>query len=203
MNIKSLIKYLFVFLFGILITYAFLNTKGKYKKEASHTIAYGIKRLNKLVVAEQQFSNFYTHTSKNIFMLYENWFTESSIILKVDLKAQATYDLSKMKVEIDSINQIIKINEIPKLKIETFPDIEFIGLEQSSFNKFTKEDLNQIKKNATKNIIKKIDKKKLEAEAREQLIENLEEIYLLAKIYGWEIEDKTPYKNELLEKIKF
>ena len=188
---------------GILLTYAVVNwTKKDSKIEASHTIAYGIERLNKMVVAEQNFANFFSHKSKTSFMGDIISF-DKNLLLKVDIKAQASYDLKKMEVEIDSVNEIIYIRSIPELKVELFPDVEFFDMNQSMLNQFSKDDLNAVKKKAILEVEKTIDQSGLKQKAHEQLIQNLEDIYLLAKIYGWTVKDATPYAKELENKVKF
>ncbi|MGI9525954.1 MAG: DUF4230 domain-containing protein [Weeksellaceae bacterium] len=195
------IKYLLVFIAGIFLAYTVIQlTQKDNKTEASHTIAYGIKRLNKMVVAEQQYANFYSHKSQVQYLGNLISF-DKNLLLKVEVKAQASYDLSQMKVEVDSVNQVIHIRSIPPLKIETYPDVEFFEMKQSSLNQFSKDDLNQIKKRAVKEVMKTINTSDLREEAREQLIMNLEEIYLLAKIYGWKVEDDTPYASDLESRI--
>lgn len=200
---KKTISYFSLFLAGAIFTYFVIQwTNKKDKTEASHTIAYGIKRLNKMVVAEQNYANFYSHKSTNSY-LNDFLSFDKNLLLKVDVKAQASYDLGKMDVEIDSINQVIKIRKIPELKIETFPDVEFFEINQSVLNQFSKDDLNGIKQRAQKEVTKTINTNELENKAHLQLLENLEEIYLLAKIYGWRIEDKTEFADTLKESIKF
>lgn len=198
---KKYLKYLLVFLAGIFITWMALRfTQKNTKTEASHTIAYGIERLNKLVVAEQNYANFYSHKSKNSFFGDALSF-DKNLLLKVDIRTQASYDLSKMEVEIDSVNEVIHIKSIPELKIETFPDVEFFEMNQSMLNQFSKEDLNGIKQRAIAEVGKTIDQSDLRRQAHEQLMINLEEIYLLARIYNWEIQDDTPYSRELQQRI--
>lgn len=187
----------------MLLTYFVVNwTKKGNNAEASHTIAYGIERLNKLVVAEQNYANFFSHKSKTSY-LGDLFSFDKNLLLKVDIKAQASYDLKKMEVEIDSTNEIIYIRSIPPLKIEMFPDVEFFEMNQSRLNQFSKDDINAIKNKAVQEVEKTIDQSSLKQEAHEQLILNLEDIYLLAKIYGWKIEDSTPFAKELEEKIRF
>ena len=192
-----------MFIAGIAVSFIVFQIASKDNKTtASHTIAYGIQRLNKLVVAEQNYSNITTSHSRNSFMDLDFVGTKSKIILKVDIRAQASYDLSKMQVEIDSVNEIIHIKRIPELQIDTFPDVEFLDIDQGIFNQFTEEDINAIKSRAIKNVQKIMDTTDLRQQAHEQLLQNLEEIYLLAHIYGWKIQDDTPYATSLEKRIK-
>lgn len=186
-----------------MIAYAVFNwTQKDTTTNASHTIAYGIERLNKMVVAEQQYSNLFSHKNKTSYM-GDLFSFDKNLMLKVDIKAQASYDLKQMKVEIDSVNEIIYIKSIPPLKIETFPDVEFFEMNQSMLNQFSKDEINDIKKKAIVEVQKRMDQSDLKEEAHEQLIENLEDIYLLAKIYGWKVVDDTPYAQELERNVRF
>lgn len=177
------------------------SSKEESKTEASHTIAYGIQRLNKLVVAEQHYANFFSHRSSNSFLRDLISF-DKNLLLKVGIKAQASYDLSQIKIEMDSVNKKIYIHSVPPLKIETFPDVEFFEMNQSRLNQFTKDDLNAIKQRAIEEVEKTMDQSDLKQQAHNQLILNLEDIYLLAKIYNWQIVDSTPYAKELEERIR-
>lgn len=197
------IKYLIIFALGIGLTFLVMrNYKQQNATEASSTIAYGIQRLNKMVVAEQNYANFYSHKSSNSYLGNLVSF-DKNLLLKVDLRVQASYDLSAIKIKIDSANQKIIINEIPDLKLETFPNVDFFEMKQSKLNQFSKDELNAIKKRAVLAVEKEIDYSELKKQAEEQLFENLEDIYLLAKIYGWEVENNTKFSKPLENRIKF
>lgn len=164
----------------------------------SHVIAYEIQKLNKLIVAEQTFSDVYSHKSSRSLPGLSDYFSfDKKVIFLVNAKVQATYDLKQLEVEVDSIDKIIKINKVPPVEIQIYPDVKFYDLEQSRFNSFEKDELNAIKERAVQHIEKTIDKPKLEREAHTQLIENLGEIYRVAKVYNWKIEDNTPFAKEL------
>ena len=122
---------------------------------------------------------------------------DKKVTLLVKAKAQATYDLKKMDIELDSVNKKIIIKSIPPVEIQVYPDVSFYDMDQSVFNKFSKDDLNGIKKRAVEHVEKTVDQTKLKQEAHQQLIQNLGDLYFLAKTYGWKIEDKTSYANEL------
>ena len=192
--------YLFIgLLLGGLIVYV-INRQFETRSTTneSHVISYEIKKLNKMIVAEQAFSDVYTHKNSRFFPGLENYFSfDKKVLLLVNAKVQATYDMTKLEIEVDSVKQIIYIKKIPDLEIKTYPDIQFYDLEQSRFNAFSKDELNTVKDQAVKHIEKSIDKANLEKEAHEQLIQNLGDLYLLAKAYNWKIVDKTPYAKEL------
>lgn len=186
-------------LLGILLTYFVMKQMQlRESTNESHVIAYEIKKLNKMIVAEQMFSDVYSHKNSLYVPGLQDYFSfDKKILFLVNAKVQAVYDLKKLEVEVDSANQIIYINRVPELEIQTYPDVRFYDMEQSTFNTFNKDELNKIKDRAIAHIEKSIDKEKLKNEAHVQLIENLGELYLLAKAYGWKIVDQTPYAKEL------
>lgn len=191
-------------LFGALLTYFIMKQfQTNSSTNESHVIAYEIQKLNKLIVAEQTFSDVYSHKSSRSVPLLEDYFSfDKKVILLVNAKVQATYDLKKLEIEVDSVDKVIHINKVPPVELEIYPDVQFYDLEQSRFNSFQKDELNAIKDRAVQHIEKTIDKQKLEREAHVQLIENLGEIYRVAKVYNWKIEDNTPYAKELEVKYK-
>jgi len=186
-------------LFGVLLTYFLMK---QFQKESSvnesHVIAYEIQKLNKLIVAEQAFSDVYSHKNSRYIPGLANYFSfDKKVLLLVNAKVQATYDLNQLKVEIDSVDKIIRIQEVPPLEIAVYPDVKFYDLEQSTFNTFQKDELNAIQKRAVQHIEKTIDRPQLQKQAHAQLIENLGQIYQIAHLYSWKVEDHTPFADEL------
>jgi len=65
-NLKKIILVVVAFIFGVMITYFIMDKfKSESYTEQSHVIAYQIERMNKMIVAEQTYSDLYNHTSKN------------------------------------------------------------------------------------------------------------------------------------------
>lgn len=203
MNIKKYIYLITGLIVGILLTYFLMKQfQTNSSTNESHVIAYEIKKLNKMIVAEQTYSDVYSHKNSRYIPGLQDFFSfDKRVLLLVNAKVQATYDLSKLEIEIDSTDKKIIIQKVPNLEIQTYPDVKFYDLEQSSLNSFGKDELNKIQENAIQHIEKSIEKEKLEKEAHAQLIENLGNLYLLGKAYGWEVVDKTPYAKEL--ELKF
>lgn len=172
--------------------------ESKNGSEDAKVIAYQIQKMNKMVVAEQTLSEIYTHSSKKSLPgLGSIYSADKKVTLLINAKVQASYDLSKMEVELDSVNKKILIQSIPPVDLKVYPDVNFFDMDQSIFNKFDKDDLNGIKARGVAEVEKKIDKEKIKKEAHQQLIQNLKDIYQIAKIYGWEVEDQTIYASEL------
>lgn len=191
-------------LLGFVLTFLLMRQIQENRiSDHSHVIAYEIKRMNKMVVAEQNFSEIYSHKNSRSLPFIRDYFSfDKSVLLIVNAKVQATYDLNQLDIEIDDNNNKIIINSIPDLELQVYPDVQFYDVEQSRFNTFKKDELNQVKQNAIKEIEKKIDRNKLEQEAKEQLLQNLLDLYLLAKSYDWGIEDRTEFAEELEEMFR-
>ncbi len=199
-------KFLYIaggILFGALLTYFIMKQfQASSSTNESHVIAYEIQKLNKMIVAEQMFSDVYSHKNSVYVPGLKDYFSfDKKVLFLVNAKVQATYDLKKLEIKVDEENKTIFIQKVPELELEVFPDVSIYDMDQSRFNTFQKDELNEIKKRAVEHIEKTIDRKKLEEEAHKQLIENLGDLYQLAKAYDWEIVDKTPYAKEL--KLKF
>jgi len=180
---------------GILLTLLYLERqKNEDIHIQSNTIMQNIKQMNKMVVTEAYFDEVYSYndTDKYLFDLLE---FDKNVILLVKAKAQISYDLSKMKVELDTVNKIIKIKELPQEQVEIFPSIQYYDLQQSTWNQFTKDDLNEVNRKAIEQIKEHIDLTELRLKAKKQLLQNLQNLYILSKIYGWKIEDNHYMQN--------
>lgn len=196
---KNIAITLIAFIFGIAVAFMGIKSCNKEQKsEDSRVIAYQITKMNKMIVAEQSLSEIYNHTSKKSLPgLGSIYSADKKVTLLVNAKVQATYDLAKMDIQLDSVNKKILIKSIPPVDLKVFPDVDFFDMDQSVFNKFEKDELNGIKKRAVAEVEKKIDRDKLKKEAHQQLIQNLSDIYQIASIYGWLVEDNTIYATEL------
>ena len=146
--------------------------------------------MNKMIVLEQNFSSFQTHKS-SAFELGGMEFLSKEMVLYTTAKAQVTYDLKKLKMEVDSTNKKLIIKEIPEAEIKIYPDVKIHFMDDYAVNRFSKADLNNIMESAKKNMTKSINQTKLKEEGRQQLISNLQDIFVLAKSLNYTIEDET------------
>ena len=151
-----------------------------------------IRKMNKLVVMEQDFSSM-QKTKITSQMLGSSLLptTEKQIITFTKTNAQVTYDLSKMQIKVDSINKKLIIKELPNADIRIIPSVEIQSMDDSFFNRFSDKDFQKITKSAKDNAYKTVNQNKLRAEGRKQLLENLDQIFVLAKALNYKIEDQT------------
>ena len=151
-----------------------------------------IRKMNKMVVMEQDFSSMQkTKITSKILGSSMLPSTEKQIITFTKTNAQVTYDLSKMKIKVDSINKKLIIEELPNAEIRIIPSVEIQSMDDSFFNRFSDKDFQKVTKTAKDNAYKTVNQNRLRDEGRKQLLENLDQIFVLAKALNYTIEDQT------------
>lgn len=185
------LKYIAIFLLGFLIAKLWYDKKEEnHEKEEIQVVLNGVQNLSKLVVSEGNFSEMYSFSDTKKY-LYDYLSFEKKAILAVNAKVEVGYDLSKLEIQVDSVDKQIIINKIPKEEIVISPDIKYFDLQQSQFNTFNKEELNKLNRKAIEKIQTTITVSKLEKEAKLRLFEELSKIYQLSKIYNWKVVNNT------------
>ncbi len=190
------IKQIIGFFIGVIITLLAIYFFRNFGKDDANTDYYiltnQISKMNKMVVLEQDFSSMQkTKITSKLLGIYVLPALQKEIVIFTKAKAQVSYDLKKMKVEVDSDNKKLIIKELPNADIKIFTDAEISSLDDSFFDRFTQEDFKRITTNAKKNAEKTVDQTKLRNEGRKQLLENLNDIFVLAKALNYEIVDET------------
>lgn len=117
--------------------------------------------------------------------------SNNSIITYTKTNAQVSYDLNKMKIEVDSINKKLVITELPDADIRITPSVEIQSLDDSFFNRISEKDIKNVSQKAKETAVQSIDQNQLRTEGRKQLMENLNNIFVLAKALNYTIEDET------------
>lgn len=169
-----------------------ITKKGEDKVQNDYYIITNqIKKMNKLVVMEQDFSSIQKTkvTSELMGGMLPN--IEKEIITFTKTNAQVSYDLNKMKLEVDSIDKKLIIKELPNADIRITPSVEIQSMDDSFFNRFQQKDFQKITKSAKDNAYKVVNQNNLRNEGRKQLMENLDHIFVLAKALNYKIEDRT------------
>ncbi|TXF79435.1 DUF4230 domain-containing protein [Chryseobacterium sp.] len=151
-----------------------------------------IRKMNKMVVMEQDFSSM--QKTKFTSELLGGGIlppVEKELITFTKTNAQVSYDLNKMKLDVDSVNRKLIIKELPDADIRITPSVEIQSMDDSFFNRFDQDDLKKITKSAKDNAYKTVNQNRLRSEGRKQLVENLNTIFVLAKALNYTIEDQT------------
>lgn len=166
-----------------------LNLGGKTEKSDYYILTNQISKMNKMVVMEQNTSSM--QKTKMGYEVLGKEVSSNSIITYTKTNAQVSYDLNKMKIEVDSINKKLVITELPDADIRITPSVEIQSLDDSFFNRITEKDIKGVTEKAKETALKSIDQNQLRSEGRKQLMENLDHIFVLAKALNYTIEDKT------------
>ena len=150
-----------------------------------------IRKMNKMVVVEQDFSSMQKTkiTSELLGGMLPNM--EKELITFTKTNAQVSYDLNKMKLDVDSVNKKLIIKELPNAEIRIIPSVEIQSMDDSFLDRFNEKDLQKITKSAKDNAYKTVNQNRLRDEGRKQLLENLDNIFVLAKALNYTIEDQT------------
>ena len=190
------IKQIIGFSLGVIITLLMVYFFKNFGKDEANTDYYiltnQISKMNKMVVLEQDFSSMQkTKITSKLLGLDVLPSSQKELVIFTKAKAQVSYDLHQMKLEVDSANKKLIIKKLPNADIKIFTDAEISSLDDSFFDRFTQEDFKRITTNAKKNAEKTVDQNKLRTEGRKQLMTNLNEIFVLAKALNYEIVDET------------
>ena len=178
-------------LFIVLIWNALTKKPEDKVQNDFYIITNQIRKMNKMVVMEQDFSSMQKTkiTSEILGGMLPN--IEKELITFTKTNAQVTYDLTKMKLEVDSANKKLIIKELPNAEIRIIPSVEIQSMDDSFIDRFTEKDLQKVTKSAKDNAYKTVNQNRLRSEGRKQLLENLDNIFVLAKALNYKIEDQT------------
>jgi len=188
------IQCLFLF-FG----YQYFSSKGDTSVVEYDTalIQQQIKNVGKLVVTEGHFAEVITYKDSKKYLSDLISFEKKAIVV-INADVTVSFDLSKMKYDIDSINKVITVVEIPKEEIKIAPDFKYYNTESSTFNEFTGQDYNKINKIARANLAKKIQASTLKTNAKNRLLSELNSLFIVTKNLGWTMK----YKDEVITSDK-
>lgn len=165
------------------------NLGEKTEKSDYYILTNQISKMNKMVVMEQNTSSM--QKTKMGYEVFGKEVSSNSIITYTKTNAQVSYDLNKMKIEVDSIGKKLVITELPDADIRITPSVEIQSLDDSFFNRISEKDIRNVTQKAKETAIQSIDQNQLRTEGRKQLMENLNNIFVLAKALNYTIEDKT------------
>lgn len=186
------------FVFGIILTvFAILSWRSCQQKDEAalinqdyYLITNQIRKMNKMVVLEQDFSSFQTHKSSAANIAGFD-ILPREMVLYTTAKAQVSYDLKQMKIEVDTVHKKLIIEQLPEPEIKIYPEVRIHFMDDYAINRFSKNDINKIMESAKKNMIKSVNQNSLKDQSKKQLKDNLNDIFVLAKALHYSIEDKT------------
>ncbi|WP_175622646.1 DUF4230 domain-containing protein [Chryseobacterium schmidteae] len=191
-NLKLILPFVAGILLMLILFFSFrscFKMSEKTEKSNYYILTNQISKMNKMVVLEQDFSAM--QKTKFGYEFLGKEMTSNSIITYTKTNAQVSYDLNKMKIEVDSINKKLIITELPNADIRITPSVEIQSLDDSFINRISEQDIKNVQQKAKQAAIKSVDQNKLRSEGHQQLMENLNNIFVLAKALNYKIEDQT------------
>ncbi len=150
-----------------------------------------IQKMNKMVTVEQDLSSMQRTKISREFLGGMVPGTSKSIITFTKTNVQVSYDLTRMKIDVDSVNHKLILQELPQPQVRIIPSVEIQSMDDSFIDRFDESDIKRITKTAKDKAYQSVDQQKLVAESKKQLRENLNQIFVLAKALNYTIEDKT------------
>jgi phage pi2 protein 07 len=162
-----------------------------------------LQHVGKLIVTEATFSQIYTYedTKKYFFDLYAS---KKKAIVTATARVTVSFDLRQLQTELDEENKRVIIKYIPEEEVMVYPKLDYYDMQSETFNTFDVNDLKKIQKNVEALIEKEIYKSGIRKNAKDQLIGELTQIFILTKAYGWtlEYEHKEVENFDFLQKIE-
>lgn len=179
----------------LLLSFQYFKTTKENKTvlyENSMLIQEQIKNVGKLIVTEGHFSEVFNY--KNSKELFSDFFTaEKRALVVVNADVTISYDLSKIEYRIDQDTKTLQIISIPKEEISIHPDLEYYDIQADFFNPFEAKDYNSIKETVKASLLKKLEKSSLKANAKNRLLNELSQFYILTHSMGWTLKyEETP-----------
>ncbi|NMR32703.1 DUF4230 domain-containing protein [Chryseobacterium aquaticum] len=191
-NLKLVIPFIAGIILMLILFFSFrscFSISEKTEKSDYYILTNQISKMNKMVVLEQDISSM--QKTKMGYEFFGREMTSNSIITYTKTNAQVSYDLNKMKMEVDSVNKKLIITELPNPDIRITPSVEIQSMDDSFLNRISEKDIKNVQQKAKQTAIKSIDQNKLKNEGKQQLMENLNNIFVLAKALNYTIEDET------------
>lgn len=185
-------NFLFGACFALLIVFVFKYCD--YRRNASEErlvstalLEQQIKNVGKLVVTEGNFTQIHNYEdSESCF--FDKFTSTKKALIVVDAKAQVSYDLKQMQVDIDTASRKVSIGFLPEPELTIIPKIEYYDVENGILNDFDGEALNAIAAKVTDSIRGQVMQSPLVTNAQNRLISELQQIYVLTASMGWTLE---------------
>ena len=195
----NVIVLLGIFLFGAWVARLYDQEPQITTETDATVLIQNIKDVCKLVTIEANLQEIYDEKSNRNVTVYlplpTNFTFSKKASIEVVGKVLVGYDLEKITIDVDSINKILYIRNLPNPEIISIEhDVKYRSLDESFFNEFTPNDFTELNKTAKAILKQKAIEEKLLDRAEEQGNEVLRVIQFMAKGFGWEakIQPLTP-----------
>ncbi len=175
---------------------AFGNSAKDNRQEQSIVLMEKIRSVCKFITVEGDFAEIYHY--RNVKDKIANFLLgKKKAIILINAKAHIGFDLTKIRMESDIENKVIKLTQFPQpqlMSIET--DFNYYDKSEGWANYFTSDDLTEVTRNAKQHIIDKIPESGLMEQARKEALNTIQLMEGLAQTIGW----KLDYTSLILHK---
>lgn len=147
------------FILGGVVLYQVLEQRERaYQRAEATVLLERVKQVCQLVTVEGRLTEIYDQRNFREMTLYlplpATFRFEKSALLQITGKVLVGYDLEAMRVDIDSINRVVTLSNLPTPTILAIDhEVAYRNLEESFFNSFSPEDYTQLNRNA-KNVLR-------------------------------------------------
>jgi hypothetical protein len=155
-------------------------------EENTNVVVEKIEKVAKLITVQTTLSEIYNYKD---YYDYDFSFLRKKILLRVNAKVSAGYDLKKMNIKVDSKLKTIFIGPLPKVEILSVDhSLDYFNIEEGLFNSFTEGDYNKINANAKEYITKVANNSEILKKTAEQQTTMTELMEAMAFSMGYKLE---------------
>lgn len=156
-----------------------------------------INNVSKLVVTEMTYAKVYNYENTRSYG-WDFFQSQKRALIISNATAQISYDLKKLKYEINASNKTIIIKYIPKPEVIIDPNLSFYQMDNGLLNRFESKDYNSIKRKIKSDLKEEIEKDAVMKNAQNRLLSELSSLYIISNSMGW----KLVYKNTEINSAK-
>jgi hypothetical protein len=155
-------------------------------EENSNVVIEKIEKVAKLITVEAHLSEIYNYKD---YYDYDFSFLRKKILLRINAKVSAGYDLKKMNIKVDPKERVIKVGPIPPPQILSVDHtVDYFNIEEGLFNSFTPEDYTKINAKAKDYITKVASNNEVLKTAKLQENTMIEMMTAMAKSMGYRLD---------------
>lgn len=186
---QNILLALLLMILGVVIYHFFQKSNEEILdiKPESVIIQEQLKNVSKLVVNEAKLSQVYTYKDQKGYMMDMFKFDKKAVVV-VNADVQISYDLSKIKYEIDEEKKIVKITSIPEQEVKVYPEIKILDIKDSTFNTFEGNDYNKVTAKIKSEFMNKINTSTIKINSKDRLISELGKFLVVTQALGWTLQ---------------
>ncbi len=181
---------------------AFGGNSKDNRQEQSVVLMEKIRTVCKFITVEGDFAEIYHY--QNVKDKIANFLLgKKKAIILINAKAHIGFDLTKIRMESDTTNKIIRLTEFPQpqlMSIET--DFNYYDKSEGWANYFTSDDLTEVTRNAKQHIVDKVPESGLMEQARKEALNTIQLMEGLAETIGWKLDYTALILDKAMETKK-